>query len=452
MTFLLGGITMRRGRIVRVALLLALFTAFQNFAVPSRAQKMDSFALDEARTMLRDAHEAVKKYYYDPSFHGLDLDARYRDYDEKIKSAHGLNEGMRMVAAFLDGLKDSHTRFLTPQRPYRLDYGYRYQLFGNEAFITRVRPGTDAESKVHPGDRVEAINTYSVNRTDFEELSYYLDALSPQPSTQLDLTDPAGSSRRIVVNSKMQQGKKVMDLTTEGDSNDIYQLIRESETEDHIVRQRYIESGDVMLWKMPEFELNDAEVDRLFSIARKHQTLILDLRSNRGGLITTLERMVANSFDHDVKISDRVGRKEKKPQLAKTVGDRAFAGKMIVLVDSMSASAAELFARVIQLEKRGTVIGDRTSGLVMEALRYSYSQGLETKIFYGFSITDADLIMKDGKSLEHAGVTPDETVLPTAQDLANGRDPVLARAAELAGIKLDPAEAGKMFPFEWAPF
>ncbi len=162
--------------------------------------------------------------------------------------------------------------------------------------------------------------------------------------------------------------------------------------------------------------------------------------------------MVANSFDHDVKISDRVGRKEKKPQLAKTVGDRAFAGKMIVLVDSMSASAAELFARVIQLEKRGTVIGDRTSGLVMEALRYSYSQGLETKIFYGFSITDADLIMKDGKSLEHAGVTPDETVLPTAQDLANGRDPVLARAAELAGIKLDPAEAGKMFPFEWAPF
>ena len=106
----------------------------------------------------------------------------------KSESAHGLNEGMRMVAAFLDGLKDSHTRFLTPQRPYRLDYGYRYQLFGNEAFITRVRPGTDAESKVHPGDRVEAINTYSVNLTDFEELSYYLDALSLNP--QLNLISP----------------------------------------------------------------------------------------------------------------------------------------------------------------------------------------------------------------------------------------------------------------------
>ena len=88
----------------------------------------------------------------------------------------------------------------------------------------------------------------------------------------------------------------------------------------------------------------------------------------------------------------------------------------------------------------------------MEARHYGYSQGLDTKIPYGFSVTDADLIMKDGKSIEHTGVTPDEIVLPTGQDLATGRDPVLARAAVLAGAKLDPTEAGKMFPFEWAPF
>jgi C-terminal processing protease CtpA/Prc len=122
-----------------------------------------------------------------------------------------------------------------------------------------------------------------------------------------------------------------------------------------------------------------------------------------------------------------------------------------VLVDGGSASAAEILGRVVQLEHRGTVIGDRTAGAVMEARDYQDQQGADFKIFYGFSVTVADLIMSDGKSLEKTGVKPDEQVLPTGADLAAGRDPVLARAAELAGVKLDAVAAGKLFPFEWAP-
>ena len=57
--------------------------------------------------------------------------------------------------------------------------------------------------------------------------------------------------------------------------------------------------------------------------------------------------------------------------------------------------------------------------------------------------------MTDGQSLEHTGVVPDKVILPTASDIANDRDPVLAQAAEMVDVKISPEEAGKFFPFEW---
>ena len=95
------------------------------------------------------------------------------------------------------------------------------------------------------------------------------------------------------------------------------------------------------------------------------------------------------------------------------------------------------------------IMGDHSSGSVMESKRYPYQIGAETIVFYGASITDADILMSDGKSLEHVGVSPDEVVLPSASDLATDRDPVLAHAAQSLGIHLSPEKAGKLFPYEW---
>src|SRR5207247_2034191 len=99
-------------------------------------------------------------------------------------------------------------------------------------------------------------------------------------------------------------------------------------------------------------------------------------------------------------------RKESRPLKAKTRGGDVFKGQLVVLIDSNSASASELFARVIQLEKRGTIVGDRSAGAVMRSAFRPGALGDMTSgnmIFYGASITDADILMADGKSLEHLG-------------------------------------------------
>jgi C-terminal processing protease CtpA/Prc len=62
------------------------------------------------------------------------------------------------------------------------------------------------------------------------------------------------------------------------------------------------------------------------------------------------------------------------PLTSKTMSNK-FSGKLVVLVDSDSASCSELFAKVIQLEKRGNVLADNTSGAVMESRQYSERMG-----------------------------------------------------------------------------
>lgn len=207
------------------------------------------------------------------------------------------------------------------------------------------------------------------------------------------------------------------------------------------------EVGDVAVWKMPAFNLDRDQVNRFMGKARERKALVLDLRGNPGGLVDTLGWVVSSLFDREIKIADLKGRKELKPQVAKRSGD-PFTGPVIAVVDSRSGSASEVLARVLQIEKRGTVIGDRSAGAVMRSRFHDFELGLDRLVFYGISITNADVIMTDGKSLERTGVVPDVPLLPTPEDLAAGRDPVLARAVELAGGTLDAVAAGKLFPEE----
>ncbi len=410
--------------------------------------KINAMDLSMVQTMLSDAYNDVKKNYYDPKYHGIDLDARFHEADSNLKNVGSLNDGMRLVAAFLEGFKDSHLFFDPPMRPYSLDAGFRMQMVGDQCLITDVRPQTDAAAKLHPGDRIVTFNSFNVDRGGLSNLEYYFHVISPTAGSDLGVRSPDGTMRRVMVKSLVRPRPRTVDLTDPGP--DYWDLVRREESQDHASRSILKVAGDVTYWKMPEFNLSIDDVQSAFARAKKHGALVLDLRGNPGGAIETLTLMLSSVFDHDVKVADRVGRKTLKPIVAKKLGS-PYTGKIIVLIDSRSASCAELFARTLQLEHRGTVIGDKSSGAVMESRTYDESTGGSSVSFFAFSITDANLIMSDGASLEKVGVLPDEILLPTQQDLAAALDPVLSRAATLAGGSLSPADAGRMFPVEWLP-
>jgi len=275
---------------------------------------------------------------------------------------------------------------------------------------------------------------------------YYYQQLNPQAKMALTVKSPKGEPHNLELLSKVTPLQKKIDLTNSFDIND---AIREGDKVGELDRHIFKPIGGVVIWKMPNFAFDPSEVDGMIgSNIKDKQGLIVDLRNNPGGYVVTLERVVGFLFDHDVKIADLVGRKPMDPQEAKSQGKDSFKGKLVVLIDSNSGSAAEIFARLMQLEKRGTVIGDISAAAVMQSRYFSMDVGNDTLIQFGASITNADVIMSDGKSIEKVGVTPDEIVIPNGDDLEAQRDPALARALEVLGVKMTPKDAGSLYPPE----
>lgn len=417
---------------------------------PIQAQQFDNFGRERARQMLRNITEDIKKHYYDPTFHGVDFDARVREADEKLRHATSVTESFKTIAVALQSLNDFHTYFIPPLQHFTVEYGWQMQMIGNHCYVTHVQPKSDAETKgLKPGDEIISVNGVATDRDGLIVLGYILSTLSPQPELHLEARSAGAEKRQLVVAAKVEPIKMFSaNVMAEAQTS----ILKASK----IIRKNLPNcqalGANAGVCKIPAFEFEDQDVRELLRFAQKYPALILDLRTDRFGNSGALEGLLGGFFDHDIKVGDRVTRGGTKAEVIKPQKDH-FSGKVVVLIDSESRSVAELFARTMQLQKRATVLGDRSAGLVRESKHYEYHLPQETLFdSYYAMITDAEVVMADGQSLERKGVMPDETLLPTPEDLASGNDPALAHAADLLGVKITPEQAGKLFPFEWPQY
>lgn len=402
-------------------------------AAAAPAQTVSRLDRDRGRTMLQAVRAEIERRYYDPTFHGVDVAARAAELDQRIEQATTLAEVLSAVAQLPMLLGDQHTFFIPPQQTVSVVYGWSMLMVGDSCFVDRVEAGSDAARQgVAPGDQVLAVNGYRPTRDNLWQLLYVFHLLRPQQALHVTLRSPGGAERELDLAAHVRQSFRVLDLTGADGGAGIAELIRAAERDADEYEVRLTEAaGNVLVWKLPTFAVDDRVLNDVRRRLRGRAGLVLDLRGNGGGPARSLLSVLGMLSRDSVLVGIQRERARERPLVAAGTGDGAFTGRVVVLVDSRSASASEVLARVVQLSKRGVVLGDRTAGAVMRAYQRSVAMGLERAVFYGLSVTDADLVMSDGGRLEKAGVVPDERIVPSPAQIAAGQDPVLARALAL---------------------
>lgn len=137
------------------------------------------------------------------------------------------------------------------------------------------------------------------------------------------------------------------------------------------------------------------------SAGTKLNGLILDLRSNPGGLVTAAVDL-ADEFLSDVAIVSIKGRNAISNNVYYGKAGQQFEGvKVLVLIDSGSASASEILAGALQDHQRATIMGSR-----------SFGKGSVQNIYYldngdAFKITTARYYTPNNRSIQAQGIVPD---------------------------------------------
>ena len=150
--------------------------------------------------------------------------------------------------------------------------------------------------------------------------------------------------------------------------------------------------------------------------------LVLDLRNNPGGLVSSVVD-VASQFINDGLVLYQVDAKGNRRNWEAKSGGKALEIPMVVLVNEFSASASEVFTGAIIDNDRAMVIGTTTFGKGSVTNLWPLNDGS------GVNFTTARWFTPNGSLIEGEGLTPDVVLEPLDND--EDEDLHLDRAIEI---------------------
>ncbi|MDB4870625.1 MAG: peptidase, partial [Gemmatimonadales bacterium] len=270
---------------------IRLAAAVLILAPPVAAQELTRLERSRGFTMLDQARHDIVDNYFDSTYGGLDLKAVFDTARAHIERADRLEQVLGAVAQATLALNDSHTAFIPPRLTNSADYGWDMRFVGDTSRVLRVTPGSDASAKgMRAGDAVLAVGGIPLTRRNLWQLRYAINAIQPRAGLLVSLQSPNGAPRDVYIAAKVKERRRIVDPSN---SFDFMELIREGENAWEKEAPRFTEVANRVVVSRPHsFYGYTSWIDDLMDRARKRESLIIDLRGNLGGSVTTLLRLI----------------------------------------------------------------------------------------------------------------------------------------------------------------
>ncbi|RYY36421.1 MAG: S41 family peptidase [Sphingobacteriaceae bacterium] len=331
------------------------------------------------------------------------------NYVDDINSAKMVKSG---VDAMLSGL-DPYTEFVPESEieDYKLHYvstqygGIGASIFSREdkVYVSDVFEGFPAQKgDVRVGDQIMKINDIDLTAKNSDQVS-------------LLLKGAKGGAIKLLVKRSGE------------DQPIVKNLIRDEIKQPNVSYYGMVE-GNMGYIKLDKFlERSAEEVTNALVAVKKNNPagIILDLRSNGGGILQEAVKIVNLFVPKGVKVVSQMGKIKEKNFVYTTTNSPVDTDlPLVVLVNSRSASASEIVAGTLQDLDRAVIIGQRSfgKGLVQQSFSLPYNSLVK--------ITVAKYYTASGRcvqELDYAHRKNDGSVVKVADSLihefktANGR-------------------------------
>jgi carboxyl-terminal processing protease len=282
-----------------------------------------------------------------------------QNYADPISSEKAIYQGA--IPGMLRTL-DPHSNFLDPteyqdmQRKQRAQYcgiGMLISMDGTKVIAMEPFPGSPAwRADLRRGDVITAVDAKDVTKKDSAGVAEML-------------RGQCGSPVKVTV-------------MREGAAEPVTVTVNRGGIETSLVDAFWLKPGIAFL-KVTSFEAQNVARDVEAGLQKldesKIKGLILDLRENRGGLVTEAVSLAGRFLrDGQVVVSHR-GRAEKEQVFRAKANALAQKYPIVVLVNGNSASASEIVSGALQDHDRALIMGENTFGKGLVQAQFPLTEG-----------------------------------------------------------------------------